>query len=298
MAVVVEGMSLHAWRQQRRNEGRAFALRNAACTAPEIPEANRLVQRGLAVRTGRQRYTAFAPLRRVLTPVVPQDLGGEAVGDSGCGRVHRIMCEMSIPRGGFYLIVAQQLADHRQTLAEGQRSGGEPVSQIMNPDIAQPGARPDDIPGVLEVAQMRVGAELREGRCRAKVKYVLGLSATVTRQDGHHPIVFMQCGPVRFRASAKSQARPRPFAHRALLRLTAFRLLDGIESERPPIQHVYAALTEDATRNDMIFDDVLSALEAGRSSSCSPHARTTPSTLPSGSAGSRVTCSSCRAAWA
>ena len=101
--------------------------------------------------------------------------------------------------------------------------------------------------------------------CRAKVKYVLGLSATVTRQDGHHPIVFMQCGPVRFRASAKSQARQRPFAHRALLRLTAFRLLDGIETERPPIQHVYAALAEDAARNDMIFDDVLSALEAGRS---------------------------------
>ena len=100
---------------------------------------------------------------------------------------------------------------------------------------------------------------------RAKVKYVLGLSATVTRQDGHHPIVFMQCGPVRFRASAKAQARQRPFAHRALLRPTAFRLPDGVETERPPIQHVYAALAEDAARNDLIFDDMLSALEAGRS---------------------------------
>ena len=100
---------------------------------------------------------------------------------------------------------------------------------------------------------------------RAKVKYVLGLSATVTRQDGHHPIVFMQCGPVRFRANAKAQALRRPFSHRALLRPTAFRLPAGIEPERPPIQHVYAALAEDAARNDMIFDDVLSALEAGRS---------------------------------
>ena len=100
---------------------------------------------------------------------------------------------------------------------------------------------------------------------RAKVKYVLGLSATVTRQDGHHPIVFMQCGPVRFRASAKAQALQRPFSHRALLRPMAFRLPAGIEPERPPIQHVYAALAEDAARNDMIFDDVLSALEAGRS---------------------------------
>ncbi|WP_425411950.1 TOTE conflict system archaeo-eukaryotic primase domain-containing protein [Magnetospirillum moscoviense] len=41
---------------------------------------------------------------------------------------------------------------------------------------------------------------------RCKAKYVLGLSATVTRKDGHHPIIFMQCGPVRFRVDAKRQA--------------------------------------------------------------------------------------------
>ena len=28
-------------------------------------------------------------------------------------------------------------------------------------------------------------------------KYVYGLTATPTRQDGHHPIIFMQCGPIR-----------------------------------------------------------------------------------------------------
>lgn len=100
---------------------------------------------------------------------------------------------------------------------------------------------------------------------RAKVKYVLGLSATVTRQDGHHPIVFMQCGPVRFRASARSQARQRPFAHRALLRSTAFRLPEAMGGGRPPIQQIYAALAEDEARNDLIFNDVLKVLEAGRS---------------------------------
>ena len=100
---------------------------------------------------------------------------------------------------------------------------------------------------------------------RAKAKYVLGLSATVTRRDGHHPIVFMQCGPVRFRTSAKAQARQRPFGHRAILRTTKFELPAGMDAERPPIQHVYAALAADEARNDMIFDDVLEALEAGRS---------------------------------
>ena len=101
--------------------------------------------------------------------------------------------------------------------------------------------------------------------CRAKAKFVLGLSATVTRRDGHHPIVFMQCGPIRFRASAKAQARQRPFGHRAILRPTAFRMPEKVDGERPPIQHVYAALAADGDRNDLIFNDVLHALEAGRS---------------------------------
>ena len=101
--------------------------------------------------------------------------------------------------------------------------------------------------------------------CRAKARFVLGLSATVTRKDGQHPIVFMQCGPVRFRASAKAQAKQRPFGHRAILRPTAFRIPDGEDGEHPPIQHVYAALAEDEERNDLIFNDVLQALERGRS---------------------------------
>ena len=100
---------------------------------------------------------------------------------------------------------------------------------------------------------------------RAKARFVLGLSATVTRKDGHHPIVFMQCGPVRFRASAKAQARQRPFGHRAILRPTAFRMPERADEARPPIQHVYAALAADEDRNDLIFNEVLHALEEGRS---------------------------------
>jgi len=33
-------------------------------------------------------------------------------------------------------------------------------------------------------------------QCRAR--YITGLSATVTRKDGHDPIIFMQCGPIRY----------------------------------------------------------------------------------------------------
>ena len=99
----------------------------------------------------------------------------------------------------------------------------------------------------------------------AKAKYVLGLSATVTRKDGHHPIIFMQCGPVRYRVDARKQAAARPFAHKVVFRQTGFcRSLDETDG-RPSIQSLYGQIARDADRNDLIFDDVLTALEAGRS---------------------------------
>src|SRR3989339_422414 len=44
-------------------------------------------------------------------------------------------------------------------------------------------------------------------------RYIYGLTATPTRRDGHHPIIFMYCGPVRYRADARKEAEKRPFEH-------------------------------------------------------------------------------------
>ena len=100
---------------------------------------------------------------------------------------------------------------------------------------------------------------------QAKARFVLGLSATVTRKDGHHPIIFMQCGPVRHRVDARTQAAARPFEHMVIFRRTEFRIPRNQPDEKPPIQELYAKLTQDSPRNELIFDDILSALEAGRS---------------------------------
>jgi len=101
---------------------------------------------------------------------------------------------------------------------------------------------------------------------QCKARYVTGLSATVTRKDGHHPIIFMQCGPVRFRVHERQQAALRPFSHRVVLRKTPFRLPapDGGKEEWT-IQEIYRALLTDEARNTMIVQDVISALEEGRS---------------------------------
>ena len=100
---------------------------------------------------------------------------------------------------------------------------------------------------------------------QAKAQYMLGLSATVARKDGHHPIIFMQCGPIRHRVDAKKQAAARPFDHKVIFRPTAFRLARTAAEEKPAIQELYAKLAQDSARNDLIFDDILSALEVGRS---------------------------------
>lgn len=101
---------------------------------------------------------------------------------------------------------------------------------------------------------------------RSKARYVTGLSATVTRKDGHHPIIFMQCGPVRHRVDARSQAAESGLRHRARERCTEFTLPENLATaERPSMPAIYAALAKDGTRNDLIFDDVLKSLEAKRS---------------------------------
>jgi superfamily II DNA or RNA helicase len=98
-----------------------------------------------------------------------------------------------------------------------------------------------------------------------KARYMLGLSATVTRKDGHHPIIFMQCGPVRHRVDPRKQATLRPFDHKVIFRCTDFRFVRSDSNEKLAIQELYARLVQDPARNDLIFDDVLSALESGRS---------------------------------
>jgi len=100
---------------------------------------------------------------------------------------------------------------------------------------------------------------------RAKARYVLGLSATVQRKDGHHPIVFMQCGPVRHRVGAKEQAAARPFRHKVVVRPTGFRAQDDPENDAcREFQRLSRALMEDPARNAMIRHDLLRDVRAGR----------------------------------
>jgi superfamily II DNA or RNA helicase len=100
---------------------------------------------------------------------------------------------------------------------------------------------------------------------RAGARYVLGLSATVTRKDGHHPIVFMQCGPIRHRVDARRQAAERPFTHSVWVRPTAFHPPETAHPDgRVQFHDLYDSLIKDEGRNRLIADDIVEATREGR----------------------------------
>jgi superfamily II DNA or RNA helicase len=101
----------------------------------------------------------------------------------------------------------------------------------------------------------RVLAEVR-------ARFITGLTATPQRRDGHHPIIEMQVGPVRFTVDARSQAANRPFNHKLIVRETGLNIDDN---DGLRIQEIYRRLATDEHRNNLIFNDVLQALEEGRS---------------------------------
>ncbi|WP_233189397.1 TOTE conflict system archaeo-eukaryotic primase domain-containing protein [Geothermobacter hydrogeniphilus] len=92
---------------------------------------------------------------------------------------------------------------------------------------------------------------------QARARFVVGLTATPVRRDGHQPIIFMQCGPIRHSAATPETAP---------VRLEVWpKMLPAPEiPPQTPIQDVFRILTHDALRNRRIAGDVLTAYQEGR----------------------------------
>jgi len=97
---------------------------------------------------------------------------------------------------------------------------------------------------------------------QVKAKFVVGLTATPTRKDGHHPIIFMQCGPIRFNLSAREAALQSPFQHLVLPQYTSFRMPG--DATDLTIHDAYAGLITNADRNHQIITDIIQAVRQGR----------------------------------
>ena len=93
-------------------------------------------------------------------------------------------------------------------------------------------------------------------------RYVYGLTATPIRKDGHQPIIFMQCGPIRYSADAKAQMLSQSFERLLVPRFTPFRPIVGSNLSYTKVAQ---QLAEDEYRNLFIVKDVIEVLKEGRS---------------------------------
>ena len=93
---------------------------------------------------------------------------------------------------------------------------------------------------------------------RIKAKYVLGLTATPIRRDGQQPIIFMQCGPIRYTAATPTDA---PHDLEVLPRSRFTRIDLPIDAG---IQDVFRHLANDQARTESIASEVRDAVGQGR----------------------------------
>ena len=94
-----------------------------------------------------------------------------------------------------------------------------------------------------------------------KAHTIYGLTATPIRKDGHQPIIFMQCGPIRFITDAKSQIAKQSFDRFLIPRFTSY---NSILEDRLSIATLYKYLSEDEIRNNLIVEDTCKAVNTGR----------------------------------
>ncbi|MEJ3589859.1 MULTISPECIES: TOTE conflict system archaeo-eukaryotic primase domain-containing protein [Pseudomonas] len=91
-----------------------------------------------------------------------------------------------------------------------------------------------------------------------RAKYVLGLTATPVRRDGQHPIIFMQCGPIRHTASRPTSA-PDDLLVETVLLPAPINLPEGAG-----IQDVFRHLAENIERTERVTLEVEKAFNQGR----------------------------------
>lgn len=94
-----------------------------------------------------------------------------------------------------------------------------------------------------------------------KAHTIYGLTATPIRKDGHQPIIFMQCGPIRFSTDVKSQIAKQSFDRFLIPRFTSY---NSILEDRLSIATLYKYISEDEIRNNLIVEDICKAVNTGR----------------------------------
>ncbi|MBM4136270.1 MAG: restriction endonuclease subunit R [Nitrospira sp.] len=95
----------------------------------------------------------------------------------------------------------------------------------------------------------------------ANARYIIGLTATPYRRDGHQPIIIMQCGPIRYKIRPQTTNKS-PFSQKLITRFTNF---SCPWSDEDTINSIWPLLIADEERNQMICNDIMENLQEKRS---------------------------------
>ena len=93
-----------------------------------------------------------------------------------------------------------------------------------------------------------------------RAKYVYGLTATPTRKDGWHKIIYMQCGDVRCRVYNKDTKNNK----KVIVRKTNYQYTHLEEMEHISFSEILNDMSHNEPRNHIILQDVKDSIEEGR----------------------------------
>lgn len=91
---------------------------------------------------------------------------------------------------------------------------------------------------------------------KSRAKFILGMTATPIRKDGHHPIVFMQCGEIKYRTNAKLIFDSMQVFKRELN--------TNLNEENVSLASVISTLSQDQQRNSIICKNISEVFRRGR----------------------------------
>jgi len=95
---------------------------------------------------------------------------------------------------------------------------------------------------------------------QVKAKYILGLTATPYRRDGHQPIIHMQCGPICYQMKQKDITQ-NALQYFIIPRTTEF---SSEWTNEAGIYNLWPELINDVKRNELIVNDIIKTVQERR----------------------------------
>lgn len=95
-------------------------------------------------------------------------------------------------------------------------------------------------------------------------KHVYGLTATPTRKDGWHKIIYMQCGDIRVRVSHRELKQNKEMEHTVIVKKTNYKYIPSEEKDKIQISEILNDMYHNIFRNSMIIEDIKKCVLEGR----------------------------------